>query len=137
MVLAEYNTGHSSFHVSQLHIAYISPIKGKSQNQWLKQQYEKQIQELQNALRTKEAKLRDLDKVKSRVAKQKQEIENQRSNDNDLHAKMCEQTLELKRDLQLHQTRYMCVPIYSERNEESAPNSVHLHPRFIDSVILF
>ena len=78
---------------------------GKNQSQWLKQQYEKQIGELQSALRTKEAKLRDLGKVKSRFAKQKQDLENQRNTENELHAKMCEQVLELKRDLQLHQTR--------------------------------
>jgi chromosome segregation ATPase len=78
---------------------------GKSQKQWLKQQYEKQIAELQSALRVKETKLRDMDKVKSRVAKQKQDLENQRNSENELHAKMCEQVLELKRDLQLHQTR--------------------------------
>ena len=81
--------------------------EGKSQSQWLKVQYAKQIEELQSALRAKEAKLRDLDKVKSRVAKQKQDLENQRNNENELHAKMCEQVLELKRDLQLHQTRWV------------------------------
>ena len=79
--------------------------EGKSQSQRLKQQYEKRIDEMQSALRAKESKLRDLDKVKSRVAKQKHDLENQRNNENALHAKMCEQVLELKRDLQLHQNR--------------------------------
>ena len=77
----------------------------KNQSQWLKQQYEKQIEEMQGALRAKEAKLRDLDKVKSRVAKQKQDLENQRNSEIELHAKMCEQVMELKRELQVHQTR--------------------------------
>ena len=79
--------------------------EGKNQSEWLKQQYEKQIGEMQSALRAKESKLRDLGKVKSRVAKQKQDLESQRSNENELHAKMCEQVLDLKRDLQLHQNR--------------------------------
>lgn len=82
---------------------------GKTQSQWMKQQYEKQIEELQGALRSKEVKLRDLDRVKSRVAKQKQDIEDKRNSENELHAKMCEQVLELKRDLQLHQTRWVQI----------------------------
>ena len=82
---------------------------GKNQSQWLKQQYEKQIEELRGALRAKEAKLRDMDKVKSRVAKQKQDLENQRISENELHTKMCEQVMELKRDLQVHQTRLVAI----------------------------
>ena len=96
--------------------------EGESQNQWLKQQYEKQIGEMQSALRAKESKLRDLDKVKSRVAKQKQDW----NNENELHAKMCEQVLELKRDLQLHQNRLNILEREKRSLEESLSQSENL-----------
>ncbi|XP_028404157.1 intracellular protein transport protein USO1-like [Dendronephthya gigantea] len=99
---------------------------GKTQNQWLKQQYEKQIEELQGALRSKEVKLRDLDRVKSRVAKQKQDLEDKRNGENELHAKMCEQVLELKRDLQLHQTRLNILEREKRSLEESLSQSENL-----------
>ncbi|CAB3988436.1 Hypothetical predicted protein [Paramuricea clavata] len=99
---------------------------GKSQNQWLKQHYEKQIAELQGALRAKETKLRDMDKVKSRVAKQKLDLENQRNSENELHAKMCEQVLELKRDLQLHQTRLNILEREKRSLEENLSQSENL-----------
>lgn len=79
--------------------------KSDEEVQWLKQQYEKEIEELKKSLRMKDSKLRDISKVKLRETKQKQDFEAKQNNDNEFNSKMCRKVIELKQDLQLHQTR--------------------------------
>ena len=98
----------------------------KSQSQRLKQQYEDRVEELQDALRSKDSKLRDFDKIRSRVAKQRQELEDKKESENELRNKMGEQVLELKRDLQLQQTKSNILEKEKKALEDSLSQSENL-----------
>ena len=100
--------------------------EGKNHSQRLKQQYESRMDELQKALRSKESKLRDYDKIKSRVVKQKQELEDKKTSENELHSKMCEQIFTLKRELQLQQTKLNLLEKEKKALEESLSQSENL-----------
>lgn len=98
----------------------------KSLSQRLKQQYENRIEELENVLRSKDSKLRDFDKVRSRVAKQRQELEDRKESENELRSKMGEQVLDLKRDLQLQQTKSNILEKEKKALEDSLSQSENL-----------
>ena len=98
----------------------------KSQSQRLKQQCEDRVEELQDALRSKDSKLRDFDKIRSRVAKQRQELEDKKESENELRSKMGEQVLELKRDLQLQQTKLNILEKEKKALEDSLSQSENL-----------
>ncbi|XP_046839152.1 myb-like protein X [Xenia sp. Carnegie-2017] len=100
--------------------------KSDEEVQWLKQQYEKEIEELKKSLKMKDSKLRDISKVKLRVTKQKQDFEAKQNNDNEFNSKMCRQVIELKQDLQLHQTRLSILEREKKSLQESLSQSENL-----------